>query len=211
MTGAHFSGFKDHLPGLIDLGFPIAEIEPFGGCTITKHKCSAGTVNRMNVTAQLLYELQGTLYLNTDVVADLSSVTITETGPDRVSISGVVGLAPADTTKAMIAAVGGYQAEASFYMNGLDIPAKVQMMKNQLFHAFRGSNFSKLSIETYGSQVADPKSQQSGTVQLRVFAQARRREDISARHFRLPIYALRMQSYPGNEQPSFHRRSKFLY
>jgi len=32
---------------------------------------------------------------------------------------------------------------------------------------------------------------------LRVFAQARRKEDLSADKFKIPIYSLRMQSYPG--------------
>lgn len=83
-------------------------------------------------------------------------------------------------------------------MNGLDIYQKAEMMRDQLQHIFAGHNFSKLSIELYGSPAVDPKSQQAGTVSLRVFAQARKREDIAADKFKIPIYALRMQSYPGS-------------
>ena len=196
-TGANYSGFKDHLPELVDLGFPIAEIEASGACTITKHEAAAGYVGKLNITAQFVYELQGELYLNPDVVADLSGITIEDAGPNRVHVTGAKGLPPPDTTKAMIAAVGGYQVEATFYINGLDVNEKVQMMRNQLSHAFRNSNFSKLCIDVYGSQDHDPKSQQGGTVMLRVFAQARRLEDLGHTKFRRPIYALRMQSYPG--------------
>lgn len=97
----------------------------------------------------------------------------------------------------MITANGGYQAETTFYINGLNVAEKAQMMKQQLEFMFRGAKFSKLSIELYGTQTTDPKSQQAGTVFLRVFAQARRKEDIAAPKFRDIVYALRMQSYPG--------------
>lgn len=97
----------------------------------------------------------------------------------------------------MIAANGGYQAETTFYINGLNVQEKAQMMKQQLKHMFRDAKFSKLSIELYGTHMTDPTSQQAGTVSLRVFAQARRREDIEAAKFRDIVYALRMQSYPG--------------
>ena len=117
--------------------------------------------------------------------------------PDRVYVSGAVGLPPPSTTKAMIAANGGYQCETTFYINGLDVPEKAQMMKRQLEHMFKDCNFSKLSIELYGTPAVDPKSQQAGTVFLRIFAQARKREDINAQKFRNIVYALRMQSYPG--------------
>jgi len=87
----------------------------------------------------------------------------------------------------MVAASGGYQAETTFYINGLDVEEKAQMMKQQLMHVFKDNKFSKLSIELYGGIVANPTSQQEGTVHLRVFAQARRKEDISAEKFRIPI------------------------
>jgi hypothetical protein len=198
VTGANFSGFKDFLPDLVDLGFGIAEILPSGSCFITKPETSHGVVNKFNVTAQFLYEIQGELYLNPDVVADISKVKIENTAElNRVLVSGVVGLPPPSTTKAMIAANGGYQCETTFYINGLDVVEKSQMMRSQLEHMFKDANFSKLSIELYGTPTSNPSSQQAGTVFLRIFAQARRKEDINAPKFRNIVYALRMQSYPG--------------
>ncbi|KAH8807163.1 hypothetical protein F5884DRAFT_730780 [Xylogone sp. PMI_703] len=198
ITGANFSGFKEFLPELVDLGFGIAEILPDGSCYITKADNANGVVNKFNVTAQLLYELQGAMYLNPDVVADISTIHIEPTSqPNRVFVHGAKGHPPPPTTKVMVAANGGYQAEVTFYINGLDIPEKAQMIKQQLDDMFKDSSFSKFSVELYGTPAVDPKSQQAGTVFLRIFAQARRKEDISAQKFRNPIYALRMQSYPG--------------
>lgn len=197
VVGANFSGFKDWLDELVDLAFPVAEIDSLGGVVVTKTKEGGGRVTKGTVTAQLLYELQGHLYLNPDVVADLSGVRVTEEAKDRVRVTGVKGLPPPPTTKVMVAAKGGFQAEATFFINGLDVQEKAEMMRNQLAHVFRNSNFSRLSIELYGTGGANPSSQQAGTVSLRVFAQARRREDIEEVKFKIPIYALRMQSYAG--------------
>ncbi|KAF2653250.1 DUF1446-domain-containing protein [Lophiostoma macrostomum CBS 122681] len=198
VCGANFSGFKEFMPGLVDLAFPIAEISPKGECVITKPESQAGRVTKFTVVAQLLYELQGEMYLNSDVVADLRGVKVEETGAtDRVRVSGAKGLPPPPTTKAIIAAPGGFQAEAMFYINGLDVHKKAEMMKVQIAYAFKDNNFSKLSVELYGSQTLNPVSQQEGTVMLRVFAQARTKEDIGRDKFMKAIYALRMQSYPG--------------
>jgi hypothetical protein len=197
VVGANFSGFKEFLPELVDLAFPIAEIDCFGRCKISKTAEGGGHVTRNTVTAQLLYELQGHLYLNPDVVADLSCVTVEAVEEDCVFVTGAKGLPPPPTTKVMIAAKGGFQAEATFYINGLDIAEKSEMMRRQLEYAFKDGNFSRLSIELYGTGTHNPQSQQAGTVFLRVFAQARRKEDIDLHKFKIPIYALRMQSYPG--------------
>lgn len=197
VTGANFSGFKPLLPNLIHLSFPIAEISSTGSTTITRDPRFGGKVTKANTIAQLLYEIQGELYLNPDVVADLSGIQIEDAGEDRVEVKGVKGLFPPPTTKAMIAALGGYQAEATFYINGLDVHPKAQMMRQQLEHAFADSGFSKFKVDLYGTQAERPESQAEGTVMLRVFAQARRREEIEGMRFKVPIYALRMQSYPG--------------
>ncbi|THX86740.1 DUF1446-domain-containing protein [Aureobasidium pullulans] len=197
-TGANFSGFKQFLSELVDLAFPIAEITPSGTCYITKPDSMNGVVNKFNITSQLLYELQGQMYLNPDVVADIGSIRIEETGRKNcVSITGCKGFPPPATTKVMVAAPGGWQAETTYYINGLDVQEKAQMMKQQLQSIFSGSKFSKFSAELYGTQVDNPSSQQAGTVMLRVFAQARRKEDIAAEKFKIPLYSLRMQSYPG--------------
>jgi hypothetical protein len=202
-TGANFSGFKEFLPELIDLGFGIAEIQSDGTFFVTKSENGNGVVNKFNITSQLLYELQGDIYLNPDVAADISKVTVEDTATQNVVfVSGILGLPPPRTTKAMVAAKGGYQCETTFYINGLDVAEKVEMMRNQLQHSFRDCNFSKLSIDLYGTPALNPTSQKAGTVFLRIFAQARKLEDITAQKFRNRVYALRMQSYPGKEAKS---------
>jgi hypothetical protein len=198
VTGANFSGVKPYLAGLVDLGFPIAEIAHDGTTIITKHPGSAGYVDEMNVRAQFLYEIQGTKYINSDVLADIENVKIENTGKeDRVRVSGAVGSPPPPTTKAITVAIGGYQAEATFYMNGLDLEAKEQFMRQQLEFAFRDANFSELSIARYGSATINPPNQAAGTVSLRVLVKGRTKEDVAETVFRQHVYALRMQFYAG--------------
>lgn len=119
-----------------------------GTSYITKPDSMNGTVNKYNIAAQFLYELQGELYLNPDVVANLSGIRIEESGrPNKVRVTGIQGMPPPATTKVMIAAPGGYQTETTYYINGLDVREKAQMMQNQLknISAAAGSPSSRLS------------------------------------------------------------------
>lgn len=190
---------------MVDLGFPIAEVAHDGSTIITKHPSHAGIVDKFNVRAQFLYEIQGTEYINSDVSADIGNVKIENTGEkDRVLISGAVGRPPPPTTKAIVVAIGGYQAEATFYMNGLDLDAKERFMRQQIENEFRDANFTELSIKRYGASVPNPSNQALGTVSVRVLVKAKEKLDIREDYFRKKIYALRMQFYAGMLQASAH-------
>jgi len=84
VTGGNFSGFKS-LPGKsLNLGFPIVQMESDGQFYVTKQQGHDGMVTVDTCKAQLLYEIQGPLYYNSDVVAILDSVKIEQAGKDRV-------------------------------------------------------------------------------------------------------------------------------
>lgn len=84
VTGANFSGFDRYpIDTFIEPGFPIAEIDFDGTCVITKHAGTGGMVDVDTVRCQFLYELQGNIYLNSDVSAILDDVTIEHHGQDR--------------------------------------------------------------------------------------------------------------------------------
>lgn len=84
VTGGNFSGFTEHdLDIFVDPPFPIAEIESDGSCTITKHDGTGGMITEETVTCQLLYEIQGSIYLNSDVKACLDNIAIIQTAPNR--------------------------------------------------------------------------------------------------------------------------------
>lgn len=84
VTGGNFSGFKQLTGDISHIGFPIAEIAVDGSFVMTKQKHRGGMVTIETCKAQLLYEIQGPLYYNSDVVAELSNIKIEEAGKDRV-------------------------------------------------------------------------------------------------------------------------------
>jgi hypothetical protein len=66
---------------------------------ITKEQDAGGILNVQTATAQLLYEIQGPLYYNSDVTARLDGIKFVQEGPTRVRVSGVEGYPPPPTTK----------------------------------------------------------------------------------------------------------------
>jgi hypothetical protein len=130
-TGGNYSFFTE-VPGMEHVGFPLAEIYEDGSTLITKHPGLGGLVDIGTVTAQLLYEIQGPLYLNPDVCADFRSIQLTDKGPDRVWISGVQGLPPPETTKVCVNRLGRFRNSMTFLLTGLDIDAKANLVKHQL-------------------------------------------------------------------------------
>ena len=131
-TGGNFSGFRSLPDHLTPLGFPLAEIAADGRSVITKHDGTGGAVTVDTVTAQLLYEIQSTRYLNPDVTTHLDSITLRQAGPDRVEISGVRGQAPPERLKVCVNELGGFRNTAEFVLTGLDIEAKADWVREQL-------------------------------------------------------------------------------
>lgn len=84
VTGANFAGFDRYdLDNSVAPGFPIAEIANDGSFVITKHPNTQGIVNSDTVRSQFLYELQGDVYLNSDVSAFIGDVRVDCDGNDR--------------------------------------------------------------------------------------------------------------------------------
>jgi len=131
VTGGNYAFFTE-IKDLVRPGFPIAQISADGSSVITKHAGTGGEVSVGTVTAQLLYEIGGPSYLGPDVVADFSTISLADDGPDRVRISGVRGSEPPATLKVGINSLGGFRNEATFVLTGLDIEAKAELIKSQL-------------------------------------------------------------------------------
>ncbi|MCX0270630.1 DUF1446 domain-containing protein [Nocardia zapadnayensis] len=130
-TGGNFAFFRE-LPDLGRPGFPLAEIRADGSSVITKHAGTGGAVTVDTVAAQLMYEIQGARYAGPDVTARLDTVELAADGPDRVSISGVVGEPPPPTLKVSLNTLGGFRNKMEFILTGLDIEAKAELARRQL-------------------------------------------------------------------------------
>ncbi|KAJ7122028.1 DUF1446 domain protein [Mycena crocata] len=201
ITGGNFSGFKElEKDGKwLNLGFPIAEIGKDGDVVITKQKRTGGIVSVATCTSQLLYEIQGPWYFNSDVTAILDNIKFTQIGEDRVSMTGVQHAPPPPTTKVGITAHGGFQAEMQYFLVGLDISEKARMFEQQVRRALSATtpNLSLLDFQLLGSSPPNPQNQNSATVTLRMLAQARSAASLEPKKFLRPILDLVMSSYPG--------------
>ena len=120
ITGGYFAdpGFKD-VPDIARLGFPIAEVGEDGTAVITKVAGTGGVVSAATCTEQLLYEVHDPArYLQPDVVADFSGVSVTEAGPDRVRIQGGDGTKRTGTLKVSVGYVDSYLGEGQISYAG---------------------------------------------------------------------------------------------
>ena len=202
VCGGNFTGFKslEHASwGWEDIGYPIAEISSDGSVVITKQNRSGGMVSVQTLSAQLLYEIQGPWYYNSDVTAILSEIWFEQLETDRVAVRGVRSAPPPPTTKVGLTARGGFQAEVAWFLTGLAIQDKARMLEAQLRRnlAPYSSSFSLLSFSVLGSAEPDADNQNAATATFRVFAQARKLEDILPQKFLRPIIDNIMQGYPG--------------
>ena len=120
ITGGYFAdpGYKD-VDGLARLGFPIGEVGEDGSLVITKVEGSGGAVTARTCKEQLLYEVHDPKrYLQPDVVADFSEVTVEEIGPDRVRIQGGRGTRRPDTLKVSVGYIDSYIGEGQISYAG---------------------------------------------------------------------------------------------
>jgi hypothetical protein len=194
-TGGNFAGFTT-LDISRPLGFPIAEIEADGGTVFTKHQAHGGAVTVDTVTAQLLYEVQGPVYLNPDVATHLDSITLTQEAPDRVRISGVVGTAPPETTKVCLNSLGGFRNGVEFLLTGLEIPAKAAWITTQMEAALSAVPPDEIVWHLDRTDTFDPPTQAQATSLLRCDVRSAQPEPVG-RAFSDAAVQVALASYPG--------------
>ncbi|WP_121631908.1 acyclic terpene utilization AtuA family protein [Tropicibacter alexandrii] len=131
VTGGYFAdpGVKD-VPDLAHVGFPLAEVGADGNATLTKLPGTGGLVTPATCTEQLLYEIHDpAAYLQPDVIADFSGVTLEQTGPDRVAIGGATGRAPTGTLKVSVAYRDGWLGEGQISYAGANARARADLAR----------------------------------------------------------------------------------
>ena len=192
-TGGNFSGFRT-MDLCQPLGFPIAEIAADGSTVVTKHEGTGGTVTVDTVTAQLLYEVQGPVYLNPDVAVRLDTMTLTQSDDDRVLISGVTGSAPPETTKVCLNTLGGFRNSVEFVLTGLDIPAKAAWITAQMEAALHAD--ATVTWQLDRTDVLDPATQAQATSLLRCDVRSAQPDPVG-RAFSDAAVQVALASYPG--------------
>ncbi len=120
-TGGNFSADWKSVPDLHDIGFPITEAYPDGTFVITKHSGTGGLVSLQTVKEQLLYEIgDPSSYITPDVIADFTTIQLSEDGENRVKVAGIRGKPFTDFYKVSMSYADGYTAIGTLTYAGPD-------------------------------------------------------------------------------------------
>ncbi len=115
------------VPDLARVGFPIIEAHPNGEFVVTKHDGTGGRVTRATVSEQIVYEMgDPTNYITPDVIADFTTIQLTDEGDDRVRVHGVRGKSATEFLKVSIAYSDGYKAVGTLTYAWPDAAAKAR-------------------------------------------------------------------------------------
>ncbi len=141
------------VPDLERVGFPIIEAHPDGEFVVTKHEGSGGRVTRATVSEQIVYEMgDPTNYITPDVIADFTTIQLTDEGDDRVRVHGVRGQSATDFLKVSIAYSDGYKAVGTLTYAWPDAAAKArraaQVLRERLDRL--GLEFDDIRTELVG-------------------------------------------------------------
>jgi len=158
-TGGNYSFFQE-VPGLTRPGFPWAEVAADGSCVIGKHDNTGGLVSVGTVTSQLLYEIGGPQYLGPDVIAHFDTITVEDSGPDRVRISGTKGSPPPSTLKVAMNEIGGFRQDMAIALTGIAIEAKAALVEAGFWAAcpYGPDDFASVTTRIVRTDKADPAS-----------------------------------------------------
>ncbi len=195
-TGGNYAFFTE-VPGLEHPGFPLAEVAADGSSVITKHPGTGGQVSVGTVTAQLLYEIAGHQYPNTDVVARFDTVEVTDEGDDRVRLSGTRGLPAPRDVKVCCNLLGGWRNTMTFVLTGLDVEAKADLTVRSLAEALGGTGqFAEFDALLVRSDKEDAPTNVEATAQLRITVKDEDAERVG-RRFSGAATELALAGYPG--------------
>ncbi|MFQ5505417.1 MAG: acyclic terpene utilization AtuA family protein, partial [Planctomycetota bacterium] len=202
-TGGNFSDWRE-VPELARVGYPIIEAEPGGSFAVTKHAGSGGMVTLETVTSQLVYEMgDPSRYVGPEVVADFTSIRMSQEAKDRVRVHAVQGAPPTDTYKVSVSYHSGYKAVGQLTVSGPEAVAKARLCAEIVFDRLKldGLEFDPVqtTVELLGTDVChqgivEPPSE-PGEVVLRIGVRDPSREKVD--RFAREIVPLVTSGPPG--------------
>jgi len=127
---------------LAAVGYPIAVISRDGTSVITKPSGSGGLVSVANIAEQLVYEIDDpSCYRTPDVDVDLTSVRLSQSGPDRVRVTESTGRPPSEFYKVAAVYRDGWSASGMLAVVGHDAEAKARAAGRMVIDRVRLAGF----------------------------------------------------------------------
>src|SRR5690348_2397045 len=129
LCGGYYAepGRKD-VPNMANLGFPYADVDANGDATLSKVEGTGGMITLATAKEQLLYEVTDPFgYVTPDVVADFSTVRLSQTGTDCVRVRGATGKARPPKLKVSVGYLAGYVGEGEISYGGANALARARL------------------------------------------------------------------------------------
>lgn len=176
-----------NIPDLEDIGYPIIEAYPNGEFVVTKHENTGGIVSIPSVKEQLLYEMGDPhSYITPDVVADFTTINLSDDGKNRVRVKGIKGNPSTDSYKISIAYSAGWKAVGTLVYSYPDAYEKAkaadQILRKRLENL--GLEFDVILTEfvgvnaTHGHLAGEPPKD-IPEVQFRIGVRGQNKDDIA--------------------------------
>jgi hypothetical protein len=176
LCGGYFAdpGRKD-VPGMAELGFPFADVDAKGTAVLGKPAGTGGAITVASATEQLLYEVTDPHgYVTPDVLADFSSISLEQCGPDRVAVEGAQGRPRPDQLKASVGYLAGFVGEGEIGYAGSNALARAHLAADIVRR--RLASFREMRVDLIGSTSLHGRAFDSAErpyeVRLRVAARA---------------------------------------
>lgn len=190
--GVHSTGgnFEDPpyrvVPEPWNLGFPMAEVSA-DGAVISKLPGTGGAVDIRTARTQIYYEIHDPAhYLTPDVTADFAHVSIEETGPDVIRVSGARGVERPGSLKVLVGVNRGFKGIGEISYGGPGCIDRARRAEEILRHRIEaiGTDITDVRIDLQGwnSLFGDAyrPAETVAEVRLRLAVQARTREAAAA-------------------------------
>lgn len=153
VTGGLWIGADDSTR-LADVGYPIAELSEDGSFTVSKPDGTGGAVNLETVAEQLLYEVADPArYFTPDVVADFTTVKLTQEAADVVRVTGGSANGLTDTYKVSIAYRDGFMSAGTLVIAGPNAAVKARRSGAILLEKLQraGFTYAETRVEALGA------------------------------------------------------------
>ncbi len=202
VSGGYYAdpGFKE-VPGLHDLGFPLAEVDESGEMVITKLEPAGGLVSEGTCKEQLLYEIQDPAnYYTPDGIADFSNVRVKEVGKDRVRMSGATGREKTGKLKVSVGYRDGCIGEGEISYGGSRALEKARVAGEIVRHRLRsvdGVDELKIDYIGYNSLFDGGTGSEARPVEVRLRVAGRTGDEDTAKIIGNEVEALYLNGPSG--------------
>lgn len=192
---------QKEVTGLLDLGFPFAEVDEAGDIIISILSDSGGIVTEGTCKEQLLYEIQDPAnYFTPDCIADFSKVEVKEIEKNRVLIRNASGKQNTGKLKVSFGYIDGFVGEGQISYGGSSCLEKAKIAGEIIRNRLKNNTYiSDLKIDYigYNSLFEGALNDEAQLYEVRLRVAARTSDESTARLIGNEVEALYLNGPSG--------------